>query len=60
MTEQIILASGSPFRKKLLHNAGISFEVVPADIDERAVEGRLPAAGLLRKMLQPFWPKRRQ
>ncbi|MET0939797.1 MAG: Maf-like protein [Mesorhizobium sp.] len=45
MTEQIILASGSPFRKKLLHNAGISFEVVPADIDERAVENALAGSG---------------
>lgn len=34
----MILASQSPARKMLLANAGISFEAVPADIDERSVQ----------------------
>ena len=34
----LILASQSRARQMLLANAGISFEAVPADIDERAVQ----------------------
>ena len=34
----LILASQSRARQMLLGNAGISFEAVPADIDERAVQ----------------------
>src|SRR5882724_1282706 len=34
----VILASQSRARQMLLGNAGISFEAVPADIDERAVQ----------------------
>ena len=34
----LILASQSGARKTLLANAGISFEAVPADIDERSVQ----------------------
>jgi septum formation protein len=34
----LILASQSRARKMLLANAGISFEAVPADIDERALQ----------------------
>lgn len=45
MQPDIILASASPFRRQLLENAGISFRSVPADIDERAVEAPLAAAG---------------
>jgi septum formation protein len=41
----LILASASPIRGTLLRNAGLSFEVVPADIDERAAEQPLLAAG---------------
>jgi septum formation protein len=36
--DPLILASQSRARQMLLGNAGISFEVVPADIDERAVQ----------------------
>jgi septum formation protein len=36
--DPLILASQSRARKMLLTNAGISFEAVPADIDERAVQ----------------------
>ena len=45
MTDRIILASGSPFRRTLLANAGISFDVVPAGLDERALEAPLEASG---------------
>jgi septum formation protein len=41
----LILASASSIRGTLLRNAGLSFEVVPADIDERAAEQPLLAAG---------------
>jgi septum formation protein len=36
--DPLILASQSPARKMLLANADISFEAVPADIDERSVQ----------------------
>jgi len=36
--KMLILASQSRARKMLLANAGIDFEVVPADIDERAIQ----------------------
>jgi septum formation protein len=36
--DPLILASQSGARKTLLANAGISFEAVPADIDERSVQ----------------------
>jgi len=41
MTETIILASGSPFRKAMLINAGLDIEAVLADVDERALEAPL-------------------
>ncbi|MER8447978.1 Maf-like protein [Mesorhizobium sp. M1066] len=46
MTEKIILASGSPFRKAMLVNAGVDVEAVPADVDERALEGPLQDSGV--------------
>ena len=46
MTEKLILASGSRFRKAILENAGLDFEAVPAGIDERAVEAPLRGSGL--------------
>jgi len=39
--KQTILASQSKYRSQLLHNAGVSFETHPADIDERAIEAPL-------------------
>ena len=36
--DPLILASQSRARQMLLANAGISFEAVPADIDERSVQ----------------------
>ena len=41
MPEKIILASGSPFRKTMLVNAGLDIEAVPAKVDERALEAPL-------------------
>ena len=41
MTEKIILASGSPFRRAMLAHAGLDIEAVPADVDERALEAPL-------------------
>ncbi len=45
MTEKLILASGSPFRKKLLEHAGIEVEAIPADLDERTLEAPLAESG---------------
>ena len=42
---RLVLASGSPFRKALLQAAGIEFETLPADIDERAVEQPVRESG---------------
>lgn len=44
MTQKLILASSSPFRRALLENAGLSFSVQAAHIDERAAEAPLVAA----------------
>ena len=41
----IVLASGSPARQALLANAGLSFDVDPAALDERAAEAPLVARG---------------
>jgi septum formation protein len=38
----IVLASASPRRQELLRNAGISFTVQPADIDESLIAGEAP------------------
>ncbi|MER9346160.1 Maf-like protein [Mesorhizobium sp. M0239] len=46
MTEKLILASGSPFRKAMLVNAGVEVEAVPAEVDERALEGPLQDSGV--------------
>jgi septum formation protein len=45
MPEPLILASGSPFRKAMLENAGVAVEAVPADLDERALEAPLKDSG---------------
>ena len=41
MTQSLILASQSPFRRMLMANAGLSFQAIAADIDERAIEEEL-------------------
>lgn len=38
MAETLVLASASPSRRKLMENAGLAFQAVAANIDERAVE----------------------
>jgi septum formation protein len=38
MAKELILASGSRFRKKMLEDAGVNIRVVPADVDETAVK----------------------
>jgi len=43
--QRLILASGSPFRKQLLDQAGVAVEVVRPEIDERAVEATLDGTG---------------
>ena len=40
----LILASGSPRRRELLHQAGIRFEICPADIPEVGRPGEAPVA----------------
>ncbi len=40
----LVLASRSPRRSDLLTRAGYRFEVAPADIDERRLDGEAPAA----------------
>lgn len=44
MADRLVLASGSPRRRELLETLGISFEVVPADIDESIHDGEGPVA----------------
>ncbi|MBX3596570.1 MAG: Maf-like protein [Rhizobiaceae bacterium] len=46
MAEKLVLASASPHRKALLQNAGIDFDAVAAQVDERAIEAPLKDAGL--------------
>ncbi len=45
MTPKLILASSSPFRRKLMENAGFTFKAHAADIDERSVEAALEGEG---------------
>lgn len=63
--DPLILASQSRARHALLANAGISFEVVPADIDERAVQqaSRLSAPSDIANLLareKALWVSSRQ
>jgi septum formation protein len=39
----LVLASASPYRRRMLEAAGLAFEVLPADIDEPALKRRLCA-----------------
>jgi septum formation protein len=45
---RLILASASPRRMDLLHEAGYVFEVEPADVDESGLAGEPPAAYVVR------------
>ena len=51
--DPLILASQSRARQMLLANAGIPFEAIPAEIDERAVQkdSGLSAPGEIAKLL---------
>jgi septum formation protein len=42
MSLPLVLGSGSPRRRELLARAGVAFEVITADIDERALPGEAP------------------
>jgi septum formation protein len=59
----LVLASASPRRQELLRNAGISFTVQPADIDETPRAGELPldyAERLAREKALAVWRSRPQ
>jgi septum formation protein len=59
----LVLASASPRRQELLRNAGISFTVQPADIDESPLAGELPrecAERLAREKALAIWRTRPQ
>ncbi|MFS8052254.1 MULTISPECIES: Maf-like protein [Rhizobium] len=45
MTAPLILASSSPFRWMLMQNAGLHFQAIAANIDERAIEAPLEQDG---------------
>lgn len=48
-TAPLVLASASPRRAEVLRSAGLEFEALPADVDERAVKGAAaPADAALR------------
>lgn len=46
MTNSIVLASGSPYRRKILEDAGLKLIVKGSQIDERAVEQAVAETGL--------------
>jgi septum formation protein len=46
--KRIILASRSPRRKALLQGLGLTFDICPAEVDERVKEGESPKAHTLR------------
>ena len=57
----LVLASASPRRQELLRNAGIAFEVQPADIDEAPLPGENPrecAERLAREKALAVWKTR--
>jgi septum formation protein len=57
----LVLASASPRRQELLRNAGISFTVQPADVDETPLAGEMPrqcAERLARDKALAVWTKR--
>ena len=59
----LILASASPRRQELLRNAGISFTVQPADVDETPLAGESPrecAERLAREKALAVWRARPQ
>jgi septum formation protein len=51
LSEPLLLASASPFRRAMLENAGIPIEARPASIDERALEAEAAGAGSIASRL---------
>lgn len=49
MTTKLILASKSIHRKMLMENAGLVFDICPAQVDERAIEDAIGNTGTLPK-----------
>jgi septum formation protein len=45
---ELVLASASPFRRRMLEAAGLSFRVMPGDVDEVAIRQRLATADVVR------------
>jgi len=45
MADPLILASTSPFRRKMLQDAGLTFDSIKPEIDERAAEAPLTKSG---------------
>lgn len=45
---RVVLASASPRRRQLLEQLGWTFEIVPADIDERRLPGETPGQVVMR------------
>jgi septum formation protein len=41
----LVLASTSPFRRRMLESAGVPFRVVPPEVDEAAIKKQLMCAG---------------
>jgi len=48
MSMRLILASGSPRRQEILHNAGFTFEVRPSSVNEDPLPGESPEAMVTR------------
>lgn len=46
MPETVVLASASPFRRKMLEDAGVAVETARPGIDERAVEAAVEGSGI--------------
>ena len=42
MTSSLVLASASPRRRDLLQNLGLTFDIIPADIDETPLKDETP------------------
>lgn len=45
-SEPVVLASGSPFRRRMLEEAGVAVEAVPPRTDERTVEAATEGSGI--------------
>lgn len=50
--DRLILASGSPRRRLLLASLGVTFDVRPPEVDERALLGETPAEAVVRLAIE--------